>query len=621
MSQDPAGPAALVRSAWLAFQQGDVAAAETFCRRSLSVEPGHVDALTLLGAIVHAQGRYRDAEPIFVELTRRDPRQPSHWMNLGTVLRALGRFEEALPAYARAAAQGEASADFYYNVGLLHTDRGDPESARAVLEKARGLAPADAEICFQYAQSCFDCVRNADAIAALEHWERWQGLTTEVVAKVGVLLLVLGEAERAKLALARAAADPAPSPVARLKLAQIYERTNQLAAAGEQLRQLKADSRSSALGEELIATEAQFAQREHRHQAAIEAYEKVLGHSGDFRMRHVHLFPYAKSLDALGRHEEAFQALTEAHRSQEEYLGTSVPDALVRRAPTLSITRFGTRAADVQRWHDASAPSLQESPIFIVAFPRSGTTLLEHSLDAHPLARTMDEQPFLQNAIDLIMKYEVRYPEALADLTEQQLQDVRAGYWQLTRTKVRLDPGQRLIDKNPLNMLRLPAIRRLFPNAAIVLAIRHPCDVVMSCFMQHFTAPEFAMLCRDLPTLASGYRQAFDFWYQEAAALRPHVREIRYEDFVSDFERQVRELGTFLELPWVDAMLAPAEHARSKGFISTPSYSQVVQPVNRKSVDRWRAYESHFAAALPVLQPYLQRWGYEGLRTADRSRG
>ena len=233
----------------------------------------------------------------------------------------------------------------------------------------------------------------------------------------------------------------------------------------------------------------------------------------------------------------------------------------------------------------------------------------------------MDEQPFLQNAIDLIQKQDVRYPEALAAMSERQLQEVRDAYWQLAGSKARLEPGQRLIDKNPLNMLRLPAIRRLFPNAAIVLTIRHPCDVVMSCFMQHFTAPEFALLCRDLPTLASGYRQAFDFWYREAEALRPNVREIRYETFVADFERQLRDLAAFLQLPWTDAMLAPAEHARRKGFISTPSYSQVVQPVNRKSVDRWRAYERHFEAAVPVLEPYLQRWGYEGLRTADRSTG
>jgi hypothetical protein len=57
-------------------------------------------------------------------------------------------------------------------------------------------------------------------------------------------------------------------------------------------------------------------------------------------------------------------------------------------------------------------------------------------------------------------------------------------------------------------------------------------------------------------------------------------------------------------------MLRPAERAQAKGYISTPSYAQVTQPVNSKSVDRWRRYEKYFAGALPPLAPYLERWGY-----------
>lgn len=609
MSNGASSPDLLLQFAAAALQH-DAAAAERSCREALVLAPNRIDALELLGAAINAQARAADAARIFAELTRREPQRSTHWMNLGTVLRACDRRDEALAAYARAAALGQASADFFYNVGLLHTDRGDPESARAVLDKARRLAPSDAEIGFQYAQSCQDCLRNADALAALEHWQSWHGLTTDLLAKIGFLLLALGDSESAATAIGRAEADPQPSVFTRLKLAQLYERTNRLAAAGEQLAKLKADARAGTLGEELIATEAQFAEREGRHDAACRMYADVLRGCTEFRLRHVHLFPYAKCLDALGRYDAAFDALTEAHRSQIEHLGASAPEALTRRAPTLSITRYGCDPADFAEWRDADGPSLQHSPIFIVAFPRSGTTLLEQCLDAHPLLRSMDEQPFLQNAIDLIMDRKIAYPEALGRMTPEQLDAVRQAYWRLTEQKVRLGAGQRLIDKNPLNLLRLPAIRRLFPNARVLLAVRHPCDVVLSCFMQHFTAPEFALLCRDLPTLAQGFRQAFDFWYREAALLEPKVREIRYETFVADFDNQVRELSGFLELPFDAAMLAPAAHARRKGFIATPSYSQVVQPVHRGSIDRWRRYAAHLAPALPMLQPYLQRWSY-----------
>jgi hypothetical protein len=133
----------------------------------------------------------------------------------------------------------------------------------------------------------------------------------------------------------------------------------------------------------------------------------------------------------------------------------------------------------------------------------------------------------------------------------------------------------------------------------------------MSCFMQHFRALEFVILCKDLPTLADGYRRSFDFWYRQAELLKPQAYEVRYETFVADFETQMRALSEFLQLPWADAMLAPGENARAKGYISTPSYEQVVQPINTKAVGRWRPYAQHFEPVVPVLRPYLDRWGYE----------
>ncbi len=223
----------------------------------------------------------------------------------------------------------------------------------------------------------------------------------------------------------------------------------------------------------------------------------------------------------------------------------------------------------------------------------------------------MDETRYIHELVDRIVDSGVRYPGRLATMTRDQLDELRAHYWQQVARRVELQPGQRLVDKNPMNLLAMPVIRRLFPNSRLLLAVRHPCDVILSCYMQHFRAFQFTMLCRDLPTLATGYRRAFDFWYRETALLKPTYREVRYESFVADFEPQVRSLAEFLDLPWTDAMLQPGENARRKGFISTPSYSQVVKPVNTRAVGRWKAYERHFAAVLPTVQPYLDRWGYE----------
>ncbi len=610
MSDAQTKPGATLAGAVTLLHQGRPAEAETACRALLHIEPRHIGALSVLGASLHVQGKAADAIRAFSELTALQPTERSHWTNLGTSLRLERRYEDALAAYQRASELGEASADFFYNVGLLHFDRRDFEAARAVLERASALAPRDGPIRLQYARALHERMRASEALAALEGWEELENLDTEVLAQIANLLLNLGEPERAAVALQRARLDPAPSAAAAVKIIEILERSNQLDEAREALERLRNSPLAPANELDLKSVEAVLAQREGGHEAACAALEHLLADCPAFHLRQYHLFRLAKSLDALGRYDEAFQALCEAHRSQVEHFKLTQPEIALRGPTPMRITERHSDPADVAKWDHEGAPTLQASPIFIVGFPRSGTTLLELALDAHSGLRTMDEQPFLQVALDQLLTDGAGYPHALSEVAPAVLEKARLTYWQHVRRKVQLQPGQRLIDKNPLNILRLAVIRRLFPAAPIVLSIRHPCDVLLSCYMQHFGDPDFALLCRDLPNLAAGYRRMFDFWYRQSSTLGVEAHEVRYEQLVCDFDRGIREVCSALSLPFEAAMLHPAQHASGKAFISTPSYSQVVKPVNTRSVDRWRNYAPHFDGVLPVLGPYLQRWGY-----------
>jgi hypothetical protein len=114
-----------------------------------------------------------------------------------------------------------------------------------------------------------------------------------------------------------------------------------------------------------------------------------------------------------------------------------------------------------------------------------------------------------------------------------------------------------------------------------------------------------------LPRLARGYVAAFEQWFAHADAFAPRVLEWRYEAVVERFDEHVRRLGHFLGIADAEPLKRYAEHARSKGYISTPSYAQVTQGINRKSVGRWHAYREAFEPVLPILQPLLERLGYE----------
>ena len=581
--------------------------AEAAAQQVLAADPANLEALGCLAYSLHLQARHRESEQVYVRLATLQPSQPLHWMNVGTACRCDDRIDEALFAFAKAAALGADTADFYYNVALAHIARDDYQAARSLLEKALRLAPDDAEIRYRYAFCCYEALSTDDALAALEGWETLDA-APDLAASAGQLLMKLGETNRAETAVRSAAGQTQSDPRATLTLIQLLERTNRTSEASALFEQLRTQPGAAALGDDLTITEAQLAQRNSQHELAVTLLEQVLGRCQREHLKHFQQFPLARSLDALGRYDEAFATLTGAHASQMAYIEILAPPAV--HARPLSITEFGCDPTDVARWDPSGAPSKMDSPIFIVGFPRSGTTLLEMVLDAHGQLQSFDEQAFLQNALDDILAEGVDYPSDLASLKPEQLQRLRARYWAKAHSRVARRAGARLIDKNPLNILRLPVIKRLFPNAQIILALRHPCDVILSSFMQHFRAPDFALLCRDIPTLAAAYRTMFDFWHAQQAILQADVLELRYEDLVSDFVPNVQRVFAFMQLPWDEAVLSPARRAHEKRFISTPSYSQVIQPINARSIGRWKNYETHFAAALPHLTPYLERWRY-----------
>jgi tetratricopeptide (TPR) repeat protein len=594
---------------------GRLAAAEAKCLQILGAHHHHPGALGLLGQVLYSQGRHEDAVRVFNALTLMEPTVAEHWQNLATALRPTKRHAQAIAAFERALQLAPPSAALLYNLGVLQMDCCDYKAAYVALRDAVALAPADATTRWAFAQCCYDLVQLDEALAVLEDWQTLEGLTVEITVRIALLLLMLGATKQVLPAIERLLANPPQKGRAALGVASILERLHRLDEARAMMACLELNDRSLDADPERLMLLAMLAERAGQHEDASRHLSSALKNHKEWVHRHHLLFPLAKIYDALGRYEEAYVTAEEAHRSQLTFLEAVVGKSPEQESQTLSRIANGCDPDDVAAWQSVG-PAMEDSPIFIVGFPRSGTTLLEQVLDAHPLLQSMDEQPFLLKALGEVTERGIRYPAELGKLTAHALDDIRAHYWERAQKKADLLPGRRLVDKYPLNMTLLPLIRRLFPNAPIILAIRHPCDTLLSCFLQDFRSPELALLCRDLNTLAQAYSRAFEFWYSQWPLLRPFSYELRYEELAADFATEVRKIGAFLQLPPAEAMLAPGEHARAKGFISTPSYSQVIEPVNNRSVGRWRPYERHFREVLPTLMPWMARWGYPPVAVA-----
>ena len=604
-----ASPAAIYQR----LEAGDAPGAERMARDSLAPAPDNESLLLLLALALHRQKRYDEAIERYRRLTELAPGVVEHWSNLGTVLRESGDLGGAEAAYATAQRLAPRDPTVCFNLGLLQMERAHYVTARRHFLAAVEADPDFAEARIYGAMMCYECGDNPSAERLIAPWRHWEDLSDELRVDLAWLLTQLGETDVGEHLLERALAFAAERPRVLARLVLLRERVNRLDEARELAAQLPEPDQVADLQmrSEIVNARAVLAARGTDLAQARTLLQQLLGMIDVERKRSNLYFALGHVCDKQGDYEAAMAAFRRAHASQMETAGQVMPDLLDPAVEPLRISTHLVSTEQHARWKALSAPPAQASPVFVVGFPRSGTTMLEQMLDAHPSMRSMDERAFLQGTIEHLNRFGLAYPEELDRIDEAMIGELRATYWGLTAKVAPLAPGQRLVDKNPLNMLRLPMIHRLFPRAKIILCLRHPCDVLMSNYMQSFRSPAFAVLCSSLERLARGYVNAMRSWIHHADLLQPDLLIWRYEAALDDFGGHVRRLGEFLELDDASPLQQFHEHARNKGFISTPSYHQVVQPPNKNALGRWRRYQAHFGEAVRTLQPMLEYWGYD----------
>ena len=588
-------------------------------RAWLAREPANEDGLILLAMCLQLQERNADAVQAWRELTVLMPQSPIHWNNLATALRNAGELVAAEEAYRRTVELDPKSSLARMNLGYLLLEYGRYPEARECFLAAHALDPVSPEARIYAAQTCIALDERDLARRLLEPRNSWTGLSDELTLELASLMSSAGTADEGMRLFEDLLRRDPHNLRAMAQLIVLYERINRLDEARAMLARLPPPESidDPKLRYDVIGAQATFALREKDPAHASALLERLIAAFADsadatfkpWRADHLY-FSLAKVRDREGNTDAAMAALAEAHSRQLLLARQAVPELVKPDAePLFSATKWidaQTRAS----WPEYPAPSMLESPIFVVGFPRSGTTMLEQMLDAHPSLQSMDERAFLQSLIDHMSRFGCEYPYDLGKLTGAQCEELRRLYWQLATQVAPRKQGQRLVDKNPLHMLRLPLIGRLFPNAPIILALRHPCDVILSNYMQNFSAKPFTVLCSSLERLAQGYVNAMDSWIYHADLLKPRLIHSRYEDLLDDFAGNIKRIGDFLGLEDATPMSRFDQHARDKGFISTPSYTGVIEPPNKKAVDRWRRYRRYFEPILPTLQPIMQHWGY-----------
>lgn len=603
-----------LRDALQCLQSGQAARAETLARQALAVGPDDARWLSVHALALSALARNAEALPLYERLASQQPQVAAHWSNLGNCLCELRREREAREPLARALALGADDVAVHFAMARACHALGDASSGLRHIERALGMAPDDVEFRLLHARLLGDLDEWDAAKAELGALQQ-QRLEAPLRTDIGYLLLRAGAPADARQLFEAVLEDDPAQTDARIGMVLALERLNRLDAAVMERAALDAQLGPAAkarLHDKLLQLDARLAARRGDHARACEVLEQLLVLPDLDADTRISLgFDLGAALVKCGQVDAAMAAFAQAHALRRAQVnarhtalarGDSLYDVLDEPLPD--------SAPAALRFDDA-----RTDPVFVVGFPRSGTTLLEQLLDAHEGLASFDEQPFVQQLARQLYTRGDTIQAALRTLGQADRQRLRDGYFAEVASVLPATAAlRRPVDKNPLNLLRLPLLPHLFPDAQAVLVVRHPCDVVLSCYMQHFGAPAFAVTFETLESCADMYHRTFAGWLRMRDRLAMPVHLLRYEDLVDDTEREARALLAFLGLEWQPQLLQFTEHARRKGVIGTPSYTQVIEPVNSRSVGRWLAYRRYFSdAALDKLAPWVAYFGYPPL--------
>lgn len=552
LAQHPNLIEARLKLASVYYQTGQFQQSEAAYRAILQETPQNGEAWRCLGDLLMTARRPEDAVPVYQQLMQTQPDYPGVCNNLGNAYLALGDMINAEVCYRKALALPDAPTETFANLGLILQSKGELIEAVACYEKALTGKPDSATFHQQMALGLQSLGRYEEAIAHCDLALRFDPGSENALA---------GKAD-------------------------ILQKQGQYRQSRDLLRPLVQSGRANA-NTILVFTEAEA--RVGEIDLAIGMLEAMLERDSASRNERQQAHASLGNLyDKCGSYDQAFANFKQSNSLKQGRFNPLKHEAYVSRLiATYTPELLAARAGGI---------GSTDFPVFIVGMPRSGTSLVEQILASHPAVFGAGELDIIQKFTHVLStRYQpVNYPECMNLAGFDVLEGLAGDYLAQLRN---LNPvASRITDKMPHNFLHLGLIQILFPGARVIHVGRAPLDTCLSCYFQEFsTSHSYAY---DLTLLGEYYRQYERLMAHWRKVLGLPMLEVRYEDLVDDQEGISRRMIEFCGLEWDDRVLRFHETQRN---VATPSFDQVRQPMYRKSLQRWKNYESHLGPLIAVL--------------------
>jgi len=639
------------------IKSGQLGPAEEYCRSFLEQSPDDINVLGLLGAILLKLERPDDAKLFLEKAIRLEPEFAKPYEDLGFLNLRTGDLDQAIRYFEEAIRLDPEQPGAWSGLADALIRNGDEERARTARRRFLELSPSGRTIAeasrswhagdaARAEELCEDVLKtdpaNTDALRLLasiaiedERYVIAEGLLKRLVklasnhylahselgrflgdrgripeaieemqiaAKLdpnvadnhrtlGDLLSVVGNTEDA-LAAYEAALQIEPANAAALAgrghALRILGRSAEAIAAYEQCTSQRPDVGDAWWS---LATMRGYAFSDEQMSTMRQQLESE---DGDANTRIHMAFALARAAESQDRYDEAwthYQHGSRLKRAQVKYDPVTTEmthNSMIQTCDSELLERSG------------SADFSEPGPIFVLGMPRSGSTLVEQILASHSMVEGSGELPYivmLTSALGGTQQDTKRYPEALDDMTADQVLAIGESYLYHTRSH-REQKLPYFTDKMPANFTHVGLIHMALPHARIIDARRHPLDTCIGNFRQLFAQGK--NMTYDLYELAEYYLEYDRIMAHWDTVLPGRVLRVRYEDVVADLEGQTRRLLDYCGLPYEDACL---NFHRNERPVNTASSEQVRQPIYADSVGYWKNYESQLDEIKEILAP------------------
>jgi len=565
----------LYRDAQQAFRDNRRHHCNAACQELLRRAPWHLGGLRLFSMFLRTQGT-ADPEllgPIPQRLLDGYPENPDATCDAGDAFEMLGQLDKAETCYAKLINDPQRKFRAHFGLARIAQRRHQPDLAEYHFRQAHYLNP--------------------QAPAVLN------GLAS--------VLSAVGRKPESEHYFRIAAAQAPDDAGILLSWARMEESRNNMDEAWRLFELARTRQPENPM---LGINEAVLLRRSNRPKQGVTRLDTIDIDKLDPHTRAAYWYERAAVLDQMQLYDQAMRCAHEANALKRETGFRYEPDkqaTMARALKSVFSKRNLKRLPPAHRDRDDDP-----RPVFILGFTRSGTSMVEQILSAHPRISGGDELPFIYDLVHNAknnLGATSDYPGCLLELGDtgsEKIQELRRRYLARLRMTPVLSPGVPwFTDKMPMNELHLGLIHLIFPDARLVHVVRHPLDAVLSSYFTDATHGGFCTY--ELKSAAQHYTML--------AHMVEHYREklgldyllVRYEDVVADVRGQTKRMLEYIGEPFDPACI---EFHANPRYARTASYAQVVKPLYKTSVYRYRNYRKHLEDIVPILEPVLRAYGY-----------